>query len=174
MFKVFPIYVAAPEEPVVVSVKRLEEAVVYTFPLASFERNPAPSEGRWNEPLKVDDAVENRPLRNPIIVEVETPYEVGVKGKVEPPEPQGLPTVVRRPPVLACTQFPEANDEIDRVLFTVEEAAIITPLAEPLIKFGKTKVSVRFVILQGTDVTAAAVIGKRSEAARSILNRFFI
>ena len=49
-----------------------DEAVLPTRP-PKLVKIPSESAGRWNEPLNVEDAVENRPPKKPMMVEVETP-----------------------------------------------------------------------------------------------------
>jgi hypothetical protein len=93
------------------------------------------------------------------------PLEMGDEVEIvpdPPPDPQGALAVVRSPPVEAWTQFPEVKEETEKVLFIVEDADTRIPFALPLTRLGKINVSVRFVILQGTDETADADIGIRS------------
>ena len=48
-----------------------DEAIVETSPLLPVNAKPCVSPGRNREDENVDDAVENRPLVNPIVVDVE-------------------------------------------------------------------------------------------------------
>lgn len=51
---------------------------------------------RRNDPVMVEDAVEMKPFNNPIVVVVDTPYEVAVKGKTLPlPQPVQVPEIIR-------------------------------------------------------------------------------
>ena len=54
-----------------------------------------------NPPVKVDEAVERKPFKNPRVVEVELPQEVGVKGKALAAVRQFTPL-----PVIAPVPFP--------------------------------------------------------------------
>ena len=58
----------------------------------------------------VEEALDMRPPVKPTMVEVETPYEVGVKGKAPPPEvAQAVPVFVIFPVASVCKQLePEA------------------------------------------------------------------
>ena len=49
-----------------------------TFPLL-FQ---IPEPGKYVLPVKVEDAVERKPLRKPSVVEVALPYETGVNGNI--------------------------------------------------------------------------------------------
>ena len=48
-----------------------EDAIVDTSPLLPVNAKPCVSDGRKRDEENVDDAVENRPLVNPIVVDVE-------------------------------------------------------------------------------------------------------
>lgn len=63
-------------------------------PLVPLKSKPCERDGRKRLLLKVEEAVENRPLRKPSVVEVELPQLCGVNGNVPPPPPQEV--VVRR------------------------------------------------------------------------------
>jgi hypothetical protein len=48
-----------------------DDAIVCTRPFVPVYVNPCVRDGRYRDDENVDDAVENRPLVNPIVVEVE-------------------------------------------------------------------------------------------------------
>ena len=48
-----------------------DEAIVFSCPLVPVNANPCDRDGRNRDDENVDEAVENRPLENPIVVDVE-------------------------------------------------------------------------------------------------------
>src|SRR3989344_5099186 len=79
-----------------------------------------------NPPVKVEEAVEMKPLRKPRVVEVATPYAVVVKGKVEarvrvPPRETVVPPV-KEPPVVTVIE------ELASWLFPIEVVATTRPV----------------------------------------------
>lgn len=97
---------------------------------------------------------------------------VAVTAVIEPPEvPQAPAIVVRTPPTPAWTQLPAVRVDTERFALMVEDPETSMPFADPFTKFGKIKVSVRFVILHGMVVTACAVKGTNANAIRKYLSQ---
>lgn len=74
-----PLTVNVPPVPVVKKRLVLEAVVLKKFVVVAL----VPVAVEKVKFVRVDDAVERKPFRKPIVVEVETPYEVTVKSKVE-------------------------------------------------------------------------------------------
>ena len=60
-----------------------DEAIVDTNPFVPVYVNPCVRDGRYRDDENVDDAVENSPLVNPIVVDVDTYPVFDVNGNVE-------------------------------------------------------------------------------------------
>ena len=80
-----------------------DEAMVLVMPFDPVKRKPWVSDGRKSVELNVDEAVENRPFWNPMVVLVAL-YDVkAVKGKVLPPRDdrvRHVPEIEKQPVVM--------------------------------------------------------------------------
>ena len=122
---------------------------------------PSESEERRSEEVKVELAMLMRPPVNPTMVEVETPYSVALKGKVEasarvPPKETTAPPV-REPAVVTVIE------EFASWLFPIEEVATTLPVGSVARSEERIEVKARLVVVAEVVV---ALVAKVEEAIR--------
>ncbi len=76
-----------------------DDAIEFTCPADPMYANPCVRDGRYRDELNVDDAVENRPLVNPIVVDVELYPVLTVNGKANVGRPSDDVAVSVYPPL---------------------------------------------------------------------------
>jgi hypothetical protein len=105
-----------------------EEAIVCTNPFVPVYVNPCVRDGRYREDPNVDDAVENIPFVNPIVVEVDTyPDTVDVNGNAEDDADRHVPLIAKQP-------FVRLNPTLDVEVawpLIFKPSTVVVPKPEP-------------------------------------------